>query len=211
MTLATDAVARDVRGSLAIRLRIILVRHGQPAIALKPRTGHHGFRRYIDAYQGAGLDPQSAPPEELQDLVKGLNAVFTSHSPRARDSALKLLPEAEIIADPLFEEAPLAAPKIPLVKLKVPAWAVMARIMWHAGYHPEIENYRRAKARAVSAAEILLERAAASEGDAVLVAHGYFNAMIGRVLRRRGFRAPVRTASASGTRWSTSGTTRIGS
>lgn len=187
MTLATDAVARDVRGSLAIRLRIILVRHGQPAIALKPRTGHHGFRRYIDAYQDAGLDPQSTPPEELQDLVRGLNSVFTSHSPRARDSALKLLPEAEIIADPLFEEAPLAAPKIPLVKLKVPAWAVMARIMWHAGYHPEIENYRRAKARAVSAAEILLERAAASDGDAVLVAHGYFNAMIGRVLRRRGF------------------------
>jgi broad specificity phosphatase PhoE len=113
--------------------------------------------------------------------------VFTSHSPRARDSALKLLPEAEIIADPLFEEAPLAAPRIPLVKLKVPAWAVMARIMWHAGYHPEIENYRRAKVRAVAAADILLERAVGNDGDAVLVAHGYFNAMIGRVLRRRGF------------------------
>ena len=103
------------------------------------------------------------------------------------DSALKLLPGAQIIADPLFEEAPLAAPKIPLVKLKVPAWAVMARVMWHAGYHPEIENYRRAKARAAAAADILLERAAANDGDAVLVAHGYFNAMIGRVLRLRGF------------------------
>jgi len=187
MTLAVDAIAREVRGNVPARTRIILVRHGRPAIALKPRTGHHGFRRYIDAYQDAGLDPQSAPPEELLDLVKGLNSVFTSFSPRARDSALKLLPEAEIIADPLFEEAPLAAPKIPLIKMKVPIWAVMARIMWHAGYHPEIENYRRAKTRAVAAADILLERASANEGDAVLVAHGYFNAMIGRVLRRRGF------------------------
>ena len=187
MTLAADAVAREVRGTALTRRRIILVRHGKPAIALKPRTGHHGFRRYIDAYQDAGLDPQSAPPEELLDLVKGLNSVFTSHSPRARDSALKLLPEAEIIADLLFEEAPLAAPKIPLIKMKVPIWAVMARIMWHAGYHPEIENYRRAKARAVAAADILLERAADNDGEAVLVAHGYFNAMIGRVLRRRGF------------------------
>ena len=71
--------------------------------------------------------------------------------------------------------------------MKVPVWAVMARIMWHAGYHPEIENYRRAKARAVAAADILLERAGANDGDAVLVAHGYFNAMIGRVLRKRGF------------------------
>jgi broad specificity phosphatase PhoE len=117
-----------------------------------------------------------------------LNAVFTSGLPRADDSARTLLPEAEIIADPLFTEAPLAAPRIPLLKMKVPVWAVMARIMWHAGYHPEIENYRRAKQRAIAAADILLKRAEENDGAAVLVAHGYFNAMIGRVLRRRGFR-----------------------
>jgi broad specificity phosphatase PhoE len=170
------------------RARVILVRHGRPAIPLRLRTCHRGFRRYIDDYQDAGLDPQSAPPEELLDLVKGLDAVFTSGAPRAQDSARTLLPEAEIIADPLFSEAPLAAPRIPLVKMKVPVWAVMARIMWHAGYHPEIENYRRAKARATAAADILLDRARTNDGVAVLVAHGYFNAMIGRVLRKRGFR-----------------------
>jgi broad specificity phosphatase PhoE len=163
------------------------VRHGKPAIPTNPRTTHHGFSRYIDAYQDAGLDPQSAPPGELLDLVKGLDAVFTSNLPRANDSARTLLPEAEIIADPLFTEAPLAAPRIPLLKMKVPVWAVMARILWHAGYHPEIENYRRAKARASQAADILLGRAEANAGVAVLVAHGYFNAMIGRVLKKRGF------------------------
>jgi len=187
MTLAVEALPREAPIPSSSRLRIILVRHGRPAIAINPRTGHHGFRRYIDAYQDAGLDPKSAPPEELIDLVKGLNSVFTSFSPRARDSARTLLPEAELIADPLFAEAPLAAPRIPLLKMKVPVWAVMARILWHAGYHPEIENYRRAKARAEAAADILLQRAEANDGDVVLVAHGYFNAMIGRVLRRRGF------------------------
>jgi broad specificity phosphatase PhoE len=171
------------------RTRVILVRHGRPAIPTALRTCHRGFRRYIDDYEEAGLDPGSAPPEELLDLVKGLNAVFTSGSPRAHDSARTLLPDAEVMADPLFSEAPLAAPRIPLLKLKVPAWAVMARIMWHAGYHPEIENYRRAKARAIAAADILMQRAENDEGGvAVLVAHGYFNAMIGRVLRKRGFR-----------------------
>ncbi len=169
------------------RPRIILVRHGKPAIETSPRTSHHGFRRYIDSYEEAGLDPASAPPDELRDLVNGLDEVFTSGSPRAHDSARSLLPEAEVIADPLFGEAPLAAPRIPLVKMKVPKWAVMARIMWHAGYHPEIENYRRAKHRATQAADILIERLQAN-GAAVLVAHGYFNAMIGRVLRKRGFR-----------------------
>jgi broad specificity phosphatase PhoE len=185
MTLAIDERPRIARTFAAKPTRVILVRHGRPAIQSNPRTGHHGFRRYIDDYQDAGLDPHSAPPRELLDLVKGLDAVFTSRRPRAHESARSLLPEAEIIADPLFEEAPLAVPRIPLLKMKVPLWAVMARIMWHAGYHPEIENYRRAKARASRAADILLSRA--EDGAAVLVAHGYFNAMIGRVLRKRGF------------------------
>jgi broad specificity phosphatase PhoE len=168
-------------------LRVILVRHGRPAISNGDRTCHRGFRDFIDAYEAAGLDPDSAPPEELQDLVKELTAVFTSHRPRSQDSARALAPNAELIADPLFEEAPLASPRIPLLRLKAPAWAVMSRILWHAGYHPEIENYRRAKQRAKSAADILIFRAQ-EEGTTALVAHGYFNAMIGRELSRRGFR-----------------------
>ncbi|HEX3430674.1 MAG TPA: histidine phosphatase family protein [Rhizomicrobium sp.] len=166
--------------------RIILIRHGQPDIPVAPRTSHHEFRSYIDAYEESGLDPQSAPPEELQDLVGELAAVFTSGKKRADDSARALAPHAELIADPLFVEAPLAAPRIPLLKMRIPKWAVVARIFWHAGYHPEIENYRRAKHRATEAADILVARAR-SDGAAALVAHGYFNFLIGRELRRRGF------------------------
>jgi len=168
-------------------MRIVLIRHGRPAIATNPRTSHSEFRSYIDDYEAAGLDPESAPPEELQDLVSELTQIYTSGKPRSTDSAKALAPNAELIADPLFVEAPLASPRIPLLKMKVPKWAVMARILWHAGYHPEIENYRRAKHRASEAADILMKRAG-KEGQTALVAHGYFNAMIGRELRRRGFR-----------------------
>jgi len=166
--------------------RIILIRHGKPAIAVAPRTGHRGFRSYIDDYEAAGLDPASAPPEELQDLVKELAAVFASDRARSHESARALAPNAELIADPLFAEAPLASPRIPLLRMKVPKWAVVSRILWHAGYTPEIEDYRRAKARASDACDILMARAR-EDGQAALVAHGYFNLMIGRELRRRGF------------------------
>jgi broad specificity phosphatase PhoE len=71
--------------------------------------------------------------------------------------------------------------------MKVPKWAVVARILWHAGYHPEIENYRKAKHRAAEATDILVRRAH-SDGAVALVAHGYFNFLIGRELRHRGFR-----------------------
>lgn len=173
--------ANGVRG-----VRIILVRHGRPAIAIAPRTSHHGFRSYIDAYEAAGLDPSSAPPAELQDLVAELDSVFTSGKPRAHDSARVLAPNAELIAEPLFVEAPLASPRIPLLRMRVTKWAVVARILWHTGLHPRIESYRRAKRRAKEAADILVGRAR-KEGIAVLVAHGYFNLMIGRELHRRGF------------------------
>ncbi len=188
MTLATEGnAARPHVRSVLAGLRIILVRHGKPAVASGSRTSHHGFERYLDLYQDAGLDPMSAPPDELFDLVKGLDAVFTSAAPRARDSARTLLPEAELIADPLFEEAPLTVPRIPLLKARVPVWMVVARLLWHAGFHPGSENYRRTKARAAVAADILVKRAEANDGIAVLVAHGYFNAIIGRVLKKRGF------------------------
>jgi len=171
--------------------RIILIRHGQPAIALRPRTGHHGFHDYIDAYEAAGLDPASLPPRELADLVRDVTEIFTSGRPRSYKSARARAPHAELIVDPLFAEAPLASPHIPLLQMRVPKWAVMARILWHAGYHPGIENYRKAKHRAGQAADILIAKARV-EGATALVAHGYFNAMIGRELRQRGF---LRTGS----------------
>jgi broad specificity phosphatase PhoE len=179
----TGAVAR----APSAPARVILIRHGRPNIPTNPRTSHREFRRYIDDYEEAGLDPDSFPPEELQDLLGEVDAVFTSERKRSVDSARALAPHAELIADPLFEEAPLASPPIPLLRMKVPKWAVVARILWHAGYHPEIENYRKAKHRAAQACDILIRRAH-KEGAAALVAHGYFNFLIGRELRRRGFK-----------------------
>lgn len=166
--------------------RVILIRHGQPRIALAPRTSHMDFASYIDDYEEAGLDPASLPPEELRDLVRELRTVFTSGRPRSHQSAQALAPHAELIADPLFSEAPLASPPIPLLRMTVAKWAVVSRILWHAGFHPGIENPRDAARRAVRGADILMARARA-DGAAALVAHGYFNWMIGRILRKRGF------------------------
>lgn len=167
------------------RRRIVLVRHGQPGIALSPRGRHAQFARYIDEYEAAGLDPASMPPDELRELVKELDAVFTSGRPRSHQSAAALAPHAELIADPLFAEAPLAAPPIPLLAMQVPKWAVLSRILWHAGFAPGIESAGNARRRAVQAADILVARADKT-GQAVLVAHGYFNWLIGRQLKRRG-------------------------
>jgi broad specificity phosphatase PhoE len=187
--LSMDDAAPAVAGVMARAkpLKIILVRHGKPAIATAPRTSHHEFRTYIDDYEDAGLDPTHAPPEELQDLIGELDVVFTSGRKRAEQSARALAPNAELIVDPLFVESPLASPRIPLLKMRVTKWAVVSRLMWYAGFSPKIEGYRKSKRRAAKAADILIGRAR-KDGQTALVAHGYFNYLIGIELRRRGFR-----------------------
>lgn len=167
-------------------MRIVLIRHGQPHIALSPKTGHRGFRDYIDAYEAAGLAPANLPPQTVCALLQELDAIYTSGKPRAHQSAARLAPHARLIADPLFVEVPLAAPRLPLLNMRVPKWAVLSRILWHVGFAPGIENWGRARQRADQAADMLV-RHAHDTGTAALVAHGYFNWMIGRQLRRRGF------------------------
>jgi broad specificity phosphatase PhoE len=178
---AGDSRKGAVRGTL----RILLIRHGQPHLPLSPTTSHHGFRDYIGAYEAAGLDPTSLPPPELAELMRELRAVYSSDRPRSHQSARALA--ADPILDPMFAEAPLASPPIPLLKMSVPKWAVISRVLWHLGFAPGIENAKAAGVRAHAAADALVARAQA-DGSVALVAHGYFNFLIGRVLTRRGFR-----------------------
>lgn len=180
-------------------MRIILVRHGEPKIDQQRWIGHKGFIAFMDAYRDAGLMPESAPPEYTANLTRGITRVFTSELPRSIDSARALLPDAEFISDEVFTEAPLAPPRIPGLRMKVPGWAVVSRVAWHGGYSPRIENFRQSRRRAQKALHILLD-AAAEDGTVVLVGHGYFNAILGRMLRLKGF---VRTGSHRAEFWNT--------
>ncbi len=87
----------------------------------------------------------------------------------------------------------------PLLKMSVPKWAVISRVLWHLGFAPGIENAKAARQRAEAAAQALIARAR-QDGTVALVAHGYFNFLIGRVLARRGFR---RSGSHRARYWNT--------
>lgn len=168
-------------------IRIVLIRHGKPDVAPSGWITHRRFKDYIDEYERAGLDPDSAPPEWLVQMISETRRVYASDRPRARESARAVAPHAEISMSPLFMEAQLKSPRLPLVRMKPPAWAVIARLAWHAGHDGGIEDFRDAKERAEKAAAMLAETAG-EDGIAVLVAHGYFNAIVGRMLSRLGWR-----------------------
>jgi Histidine phosphatase superfamily (branch 1) len=169
-------------------IRIVLIRHGKPDVGRSRWLTHGKFKDYIETYEQAGLDPDSPPPPAwLVDLTRQARRVYSSDRPRAKESAEALAPHAELSLSSLFMEAQLKSPKLPLMRLKPPAWAVIARLAWHAGHHGGIEDYRDARERAEKAGEMLSETAR-EDGIAVLVAHGYFNAMVGRALRKAGWR-----------------------
>ena len=168
-------------------IKVVLIRHGKPDVAPSKRLTHRKFEDYIETYEKAGLDPDSAPPDWLVALARDARRVYASDRPRARESARALAPHAVLELSPLFMEAQLKSPKLPLVKMKPPAWAVIARLAWHAGHDGGIEDFRDAKDRAAKAVD-MLSAEAQDCGIAVLVAHGYFNAIVGRALSKRGWR-----------------------
>jgi broad specificity phosphatase PhoE len=169
------------------RMRIVLIRHGRPDMGRSRWIGHAAFARFIDDYQASGLDGSHPPPAELVDLVRPARFIFTSELQRSIESAHMLRPGGQITSTPLFTESPLASPPLPGLRMKAPAWAVISRVAWHGGFKPGIESYAQSKQRARQAADLLVAEAEAS-GLAVLVAHGYFNAILGRTLHLNGWR-----------------------
>lgn len=168
-------------------MRIVLIRHGRPDMGRSRWIGHAAFARFIDDYQASGLDGTHPPPPELIELVRPARLIFASELQRSIESAHMLRPGGEIMSTPLFTESPLASPPLPGLRMKAPAWAVVSRVAWHGGFKPGIESYGQSKQRARQAAELLVAEAEAS-GLAVLVAHGYFNAILGRTLHLNGWR-----------------------
>lgn len=168
-------------------IRVVLIRHGKPDVGRSKWLSHKKFQDFIEDYEKAGLDPGNQPPKWLMDLVKQARRVFASDRPRARESARAVAPHADVKFSPIFMEAQLKSPRLPLVRMKPAAWAIVARMAWHAGHHGGIEDFGDAKDRADKAVEMLTD-VAREDGIAVLVAHGYFNAMVGRTLRKNGWR-----------------------
>ena len=168
-------------------IKVVLIRHGKPDVGMSKRLSHRNFEDYIETYERAGLAPGSEPPAWLVELVRKAQRVYCSDRPRAHESARAVAPHAELERSALFMEAQLKSPRLPLVKMKPPAWAIIARLAWHAGHDGGIEDFSDAKGRAEKAVD-MLSKEAADGGIAVLVAHGYFNAIVGRALSKRGWR-----------------------
>jgi broad specificity phosphatase PhoE len=168
---------------------IILARHGEPALSRRVWLNAAGYRQFWAQYEVLGLLPGQTPPETLKAFVADAGVVYSSTRQRSIETAIALTCGREFASEALFVEAPLPPPNLPaFIKMRPSYWGFLARVCWWFFNHHEGEETRRqAEDRAAAAAERLI--AAAEQGhDVVVLAHGFFNFMVGRALRRRGWR-----------------------
>lgn len=168
---------------------VILTRHGEPALSRRVRLNADGYRRWWAVYEEGGILPGQTPPPELVASAAAAATLLVSTRRRAVETAQAVVGARDFTREAVLVEAPLPPPPFPaFVRLKPRTWGFVSRFAWwwfdnHAGQ----ESRRQATVRARGVADQLIARAEAG-GDVMVFAHGFFNAMVGRELKRRGWR-----------------------
>lgn len=171
------------------RVSITLARHGEPALSRKVRLSPEGYFHWWARYEESGLLAGQTPPQDLIKVAHEAAIIIASTRPRSIETAQAVSDGRTFCSDPLFIEAPLPPPPFPaFIRFSPRHWGVLARCWWwffdnHAGQESRAQATRRAKEAARQLTEL------ADQGSAVLLlAHGFFNTMIGLELKRLGWR-----------------------
>lgn len=196
MTLSSppaSAVSQPAGDSATVGSRdagaIVLARHGEPALSRKCMISAAQYRDWWGRYEIGGLrEGQTAPPA-LMAAARAAGIIYASTRPRALETASAVAEGREVAVDALFIEAPLPPPRLPgWLKLSPRYWGVVSRFWWHVfNHHDGQETRKEAEARADRAARILAGQAEAGH-DVLVLAHGYFNHMVGQRLKAMGWR-----------------------
>ena len=168
---------------------ITLARHGEPALSRKCLITARQYGDWWGKYEVGGLLSGQTPPPGLIQAAQGAAAIYASTRPRALETAAAVSSGRDVLVDALFIEAPLPPPKFPdWIKLSPKWWGVVSRFWWHAfDHHDGQETRAQAEARAEQAAQVLIARAQGGQ-DILVLAHGYFNHMVGRRLQADGWK-----------------------
>jgi hypothetical protein len=172
---------------------ITLARHGEPALSRKIRLNAREYREFWARYEVGGILVGQTPPTMLATFVGQGGVLVASTRLRAIESITVVAPGRPFHQEPLLIEAPLPPPPWPSwVRLSPRLWGFFSRFWWwFFNHHAGEESRREAEARAALAAGKLADLAAGGQ-DVVVLAHGFFNLLIGRALRKRGWRMTLR-------------------
>lgn len=166
---------------------ITLARHGEPALSRKVSLNAPEYGAWWARYEEGGLKDGQVPPDGLVALARDADVIIASTRRRSIETARAVAGDRAFATDPLFIEAPLPPPPWPLwLRMSPKGLGFFARFWWwFFDNHGGQETRKAAEARAGQAADLLIELADSGQ-DVLVLAHGFFNWMIGEALRKRG-------------------------
>jgi len=171
-------------------MRIVLARHGKPAL---PKIGlfkAQEIRRMIDLYNSVGIEQNHEPPKELEVIAKECGAVVCSDLPRSVKSAEALGVKRIHVSDAIFREFEMPYAQWPFLKLPPHAWIGIFRALWVLGFSANSETFPAARSRAEQCASKLRQIAQEYE-DVLFVGHFLLNRFVARYLRKSGWSGPA--------------------
>ena len=172
---------------------ITLARHGEPAISRKVKLSSQEYRDFWARYETMGLAPGQTPPPQLVGFVERCDVLISSTRLRAIESAQAVGPGRDFARHEVLVEAPLPPPRWPSwIKLSPKVWGFLARFHWWFFNHHQGEESRKASEARADEAAARLEAIADGGQNVVVLAHGFFNILIGRALIKRGWRRTLR-------------------
>lgn len=168
---------------------ITLARHGEPALSRKVRFNAPAYGEWWARYEEGGLLPGQTPPDSLKATARRAGVMIASTRRRSIETATAVAEGKAFATDPLFIEAPLPPPPWPRwIKMSPKHWGFFARFWWwFFDHHDGQESRAQAELRADQAADLLIDLSKNGQ-EVLLVAHGFFNTMIGIQLKLRGWR-----------------------
>ena len=180
--------------------RIILARHGPVAVSLRTRIAGHQFAEFLNELEASGIVSNASLPLDSSSSAQAAANLVTSDLFRSLQSAQLLAPGKPAISDSVFREAQVPASFRSPIVLRRSTWIVIARVLWLCRTWPDVESRITARARARDAVR-RLEQLVEHYGSVFLVGHGYFNQLLARELRLRGWVGPRHPSTRN---WGTS-------
>lgn len=177
----------DKQKSSSRRGPIIVSRHGRPALdrSAGPKLDWRAYCDWWERYEAGSLAKDQTVPARLKQVVADVDLVLSSVRPRAIETAEWATEGRTPQPNEIFNEAPLPPPRFKSRRYLPKTWNVLARMAWLRGHKLDGESVTEARLRAKEAARHLHD---AAEGQSVyLAAHGWFNRMLRRPLRRLGW------------------------
>ena len=157
------------------------------------RLSSREYREFWARYETMGLLAGQTPPARLVGFVERCDVLISSTRLRAIESAAAVGPGRDFVREEVLVEAPLPPPRWPSwIRLSPKVWGFLARFHWWFFNHHQGEESRGASEHRADQAAAKLEAMADSGQHVVVLAHGFFNILIGRALIKRGWRRTLR-------------------